>query len=142
MAKLAASRGAQYPLVAEFVFNFDDTAVDIAGAEKALGNVAGTFQVINLPQGAVVIGGEIVTETAFNGTTFGIAVGDTLVTNRYLATADRKGAARVALVPTGFRSGGENLVIVTTPTGAHTAGKMSVRVEYVIGDRVNEVIPS
>ena len=31
MAKLIATRGAQYPLVSEFTFNFDDTMVDING---------------------------------------------------------------------------------------------------------------
>lgn len=144
MAKLNATRGGQYVMASEFVFNFDDNMKDITGADKVLGAAAGagTFSVINLPDGAIVIGGSIVTETAFNGTTFGIAVGDTAVTNRYLATADRKGAARVALVPTGYRSSGENIVIVTTPTGTHTAGKMTVRVEYVTTGRVNEVNPN
>ena len=50
MTKLIATRGQQYPLVAEFIFNFGDTMVDINGALKDFKTVGSTVvDAINLP---------------------------------------------------------------------------------------------
>jgi hypothetical protein len=115
MAKLNATRGAQYPLVAEFTLNFNDTMLNTSGVSKDFGvsTVAETnsFDVINLPYGAVVTGGEWVTETAFDTAGFDITVGDATTGNRYLAATDVKGAARTALVPTGYVSDGASIRI-------------------------------
>jgi hypothetical protein len=145
MSKLIAARTAQYVMEAEFTFNFDDTMVSVAGQEVDFGktNVAATsFDVINLPENAVVIGGELVTETAFDTASYAVTVGDASVADRYLASADRKGAARVALVPTGYRTNGGNLRIGITNADACTAGKATVRVQYVITGRANETNPN
>lgn len=141
MSKLHAARGCQYPLVQEFTFNVDDTMVDVDGVERTLGE-GGVFDIALIPLGAVLIGGEIVTEVAFNGTTFGVAVGDAADDDRYLASADRKAAARVALVPTGHRTEGANLRLTITPTGSNTAGRMTVRPMFVIENRAHEVATS
>ena len=68
MAVLKASRTAQFPLVAEFVFNFNDTAVDsVSGTSKTFGSVftdAIVFDCIPMPVGAVITGGELIVVTA------------------------------------------------------------------------------
>ena len=143
MAKLIAARGAQYPLVAEFTFNFDDTMLDINGALVSFATV-GTAVVegIKLPVGATVIGGEVVTETAVTGSTaYNVSVGDRGSATRYLGVTNKLPAGRTVLVPTGYVGVGENLRVTVNPTvAAATAGKVTVRVEYVIRNRTNETV--
>jgi hypothetical protein len=142
MSKLIAARGSQCPQVAEFTFNFDDTMVSSAGAEKDFGktNIAETaFDLAPLPAGAIVIGGDVITETAFDTASYSIKVGDATTADRYLGATDKKGTGRTALVPTGFRSTGEKLRLTVTNADVCTAGKMSLRVMFVIADRINEV---
>lgn len=146
MSKLIATRTAQYPLVAEFSFNFNDTMVDVGGVTRDFGSLAGgslaagsyVFEAIPLPANAVVIGGDITTEVGFDAVTYTVAVGDSADADRYLAATDVKAAGRVPLVPTGFRGAGENLRLTITPADACTAGKASVRLQYIIKDRVSE----
>jgi len=142
MAKLIATRGSQYPLVAEFTFNFDDTMTDVTGALKDFKTVGSTVvEVINLPPNAVVIGGDVTTETAVGGSTaYNVSVGDSGNPTRYLAATDCKNAGRIALVPTGYVGNGENIRLTVAPTGSDaTAGKLTLRVEYIVRNRVNEV---
>ena len=141
MAKLIASRGAQYPLVAEFTFNFDDTMVDINGVLKDFKTVGSTVvDAINLPPGAIVIGGEVVTEKAVGGSTaYNVSVGDSGNATRYLSATDCVAAGRTPLVPTGYVGNGEQIRVTVAPTGAAaTAGKVTVRVQYIVRNRVNE----
>lgn len=145
MSKLIASRTGQYVMDAEFTFNFDDTMVSAAGAEVDFGktNVAATsFDIINLPENSIIVGGELVVETAFDTASYAVVIGDSAVADRYLATADRKAAARTALVPTGYRTAGANLRIGITNADVCTTGKATVRVQYVITGRANEVNPN
>lgn len=146
MAKLTASRSAQWPLLATFTFNFDDTIVDINGVEKSFGSTfthAVVCQAINLPEGAVVIGGELVVETAGVGpTAYTVALGDSASATRYLGATSLLSAARTALTLTGFRTS-ENLRLTIASTVANaTAGKATVRVLYEIPGRANETIPN
>ena len=139
---LKPNRTAQYPLVAEFTFNFDDTMVDVAGATKDFKTVGSTvIEPIALPPGAIVTGGEVVTEVAVGGSTaYNISVGDSASATRYLGATDRVAAGRTALVPTGYVGAGENLRVTVAPTVAEaTAGKVTVRVQYVIRGRSQEV---
>lgn len=141
MTKLIASRGAQYPLVAEFTFNFDDTMVDINGALKDFKTVGSTVvDAINLPTGAIVTGGEVVTETAVTGSTaYNVSVGDSGSATRYMGVTDRTAAGRTALTPTGYVGSGEQIRVTVAPTvAAATAGKVTVRVQYIVRNRVNE----
>lgn len=142
MPKLTRTRGAQYPLVAEFTFNFNDTIVATDGVEKAFSAV-GTLvaDAVNLPTGAVVIGGEVVTDVAITGSTaYNISVGDSVNATRYLGATNRVTAGRTALVPTGYVGNGEAIRLTVNPTvDPATAGRVTVRVEYVIRNRVNEV---
>ena len=142
MAKLIASRTAQWPLVAEFTFNFDDTMVNTSGATVDFGktNTAATVvEAIPLPPGAVVIGGSVDTLTAFDAATFNVSIGDSGSATRYLGATDCKAVGTNALVPTGYRGTGENLRVSFTAADACTTGKMTVRVMYAIEGRSNEV---
>ena len=101
MSAIKATRTAQYPLYAEFTFNFDDTMTDTAGATKDFKTVGTSIvaDVINLPPYAVVVGGDVVTETAVAGSTaYNISVGDSGSATRYLGATDRVAAGRTALV--------------------------------------------
>lgn len=141
MAKLIATRGMQYPLFAEFTFNFSDTMVDIAGVTKDFAVVGTTVvDAINLPVNAIVVSGSVTTETAVAGATaYNVSVGDSASTTRYLGVTNRVAAGTTPLVPTGYVSLGEQIRVTVTPTVADaTAGKVTVRVEYIIRNRVNE----
>ena len=143
MAALKAARTAQMVLEAEFTFTIGDTMVNTAGAADAFATVAAhIFDVINLPIGATILAGEIVTDTAFTGSTaYNVTVGDSASATRYLGTTDKTTAARTALVPTGYIGLGENLRLTVTPTiGVATAGKITLRVQYAVFGRANEVV--
>lgn len=145
MSKLIASRAAQYVMEAEFVLNFDDTMVNTSGVEVDFGKTnvaASSFDIINLPQGAVVVGGSVTTDTAFDAATYNVSLGDSGSATRYLGVTDKKGAGTTALVPTGYRGDGENLRLGVTAADTCTGGKMTVRVLYITTGRSNEVNPN
>lgn len=143
MAKVLATRGAQWPLIAEIVLNLaTDSVMNTAGAEEALNVFAAhVFDGIKLPTGAIVVGGSVTTEIAATGSTaVNVSVGDSASATRYLSATDKVAAGRTALVPTGYVGLGEDIRITITPTVANaTAGRISVQVEYIIRNRVNEV---
>ena len=143
MAQKLAARGGQYPITAEFTFDVaNDTMKNTSGVDDNF-NVVGShvFDAILLPTNAIVVGGEVVTETAVSGSTaYNVKVGDSVNDARYLASTDRVAAGRSALTPTGFVGGGEQVRVTVAPTVANaTAGKITVRVSYIIRNRVNEV---
>lgn len=139
MAKLNAARGAQYPLMAEFTFNFNDTVKATDGVVKAL-NAALVADLIDLPMGAVVVGGEIVVEAADSAsTTYTLSLGDSASATRYANAVSLKTAARTALTLTGFRATEPIRATVAVTGSAPTAGKVTVRVLFVIAGRINEV---
>ena len=141
MAKLKATRQAQYLLAAEFTFNFDDILTTTSGALVDGGKTntsATSVAVIQLPYGATVVSGEVVTDTAFDAATFNVTVGDSGSATRYLGTTDKKGTGLTALVPTGYVSAGEDLQLTFTAADVCTAGKMTVRVRYTVAGRGNE----
>lgn len=143
MAKLNAARGGQYPITAEFTFDVaNDTMKNVSGADDNFKTVGShVFDAILLPTNAIVVGGEVVTETAVSGSTaYNVSVGDSGNATRYLGVTDRVAAGRTALTLTGFVGGGEQVRVTVTPTVAEaTAGKITVRVSHIIRNRVNEV---
>lgn len=148
MALLKKTRSAQTPLVAEFVFNFDDTMVDVAGVTKTLGSVytdAGNFEVIPLPVNAEVIGGEVQVQVQGVGpTAYSVNVGDSGSATKYASAVSLLGAvgARTALTLTAAAINASGLDIrmaVTSSVANATAGKWVLRVMYVIRDRATEV---
>ena len=143
MAQKLATRGGQYPITSEFTFDVaNDTMKNTSGVDdnfKVVGSHV--FDTILLPNNATVVSGEVVTETAVSGSTaYNVKVGDSVNDARYLASTDRVAAGRSALTPTGFVGGGEQVRVTVAPTVADaTAGKITVRVSYIIRNRVNEV---
>ena len=160
--KLLASRTAQYGLVAEFAFQFNNWVVDSAdGAKKTLGStvalstdplesalngpVANTivFDCIPMPPGAVIYGGAVIVETAYAGSTaatlsLGIAGSTTALAN----AVDLKTAARTAITLTSplLCNAGQNVRATIAYTVANaTAGKVRVRIDYTIDGRSHEV---
>lgn len=148
MALLKAARSTQYPMVAEFVFNFNDTMVDVNGVTKTFGSVytdAGTFEVIPLPIGAIITGGELIVETAGAGpTAYTVSVGNSSSATAYLAATSILSAGRTALTGLGYNSvanvGGNVRIAIASTVANATAGKVRVRVEYTIDNRTNEVV--
>ena len=141
MSVLKATRSAQKVMSAEFSWTAADTMLDITGASTGfISAAAHTVDVINLPPGAIIVGGELVRTTAFDGSTYAVIVGDSGSANRYLGTADYKAAGRTALVPTGYVGTGENIRLTITPTGSVGVGTASpaASVETTGGLRIGE----
>ncbi|MCB0682336.1 MAG: hypothetical protein KDC32_15705 [Saprospiraceae bacterium] len=142
MALLIPSRTAQFPLVAEFNFNFDDTMLNDEGVVVDFGAsdlTERTVVVIPLPPGATVIGGAFTRHVAFDTAGYDVTVGDTTDEDRYLASADLKALGSTPLVPTGYVGVGENIVLNITTDDVCTTGSATLRVEYVVANRSNEV---
>lgn len=162
MGKLLASRTAQYPMFAEFVFNYNQWVIDSAdGTKKTLGSTVAlstdptetalngpaantiVFDAIPLPIGAVIVGGEIIVETAYAGSTAAtVSAGIAGTTTAFANAVDMKTAARTALTITSplTSNAGQNVRLTIAYTVANaTAGKVRVRVMYTIDGRTNEV---
>jgi hypothetical protein len=141
MATKTATRGAQRVLSAEFSFDITDTMVNTAGTSQAFSAAAGIFDVIKLPQNAVIVGGDLVVETASNdSSTATLKAGDDADDDRYLAATSIKSAARTALTLTGYKTDGSPIRITLANAGGDaTVGTVRVRVEYVIQGKMDEV---
>lgn len=166
--KKTAARSSQHIQSAEFVFNFNDWAVDSAdGLKKTFGSTvaladpgstesgltAGTgivLDAINMPKGAVIVGGEVICETAYVGigAAASIQAGIAGNTTALLAATDldaMTAGSRTALLLTSplLCNNGQNVRIATSGlTATATAGKFRVRVEFTIDGKANEVIPA
>lgn len=141
MAKIQGAREAQYPLTASFTFNFDDTMVDSTGVEKSF-NVTGSpvFLAIPLRSGAIVVGGDVIVETAYNTTsTATVSLGDSGSATRYASAVNIKTAAITALTRPALRSTGDTLrLTLALADTAATQGKVTVTVTYLVEGRSNE----
>lgn len=150
MAKLYAARGAQYVLSSEFIFNFNDTITDINGVVKDFGTTiasAPVADIIKLPPGAQVVGGDIVIETAGVGpTAYTIDLGVAGATTCFASAFDLKGAvnARTALLLTGLNNtytGKDIRLTMVDSVAAATAGRFRITVLWKLDGKVNEVYP-
>jgi hypothetical protein len=139
---LKPARQAQYEQYAEFTFTMADAMLDVNGVLLGFKTASGVFEPIPLPNGAIVTNGDITVETVSNDSgTATIAVGDSVSAARYLAATSIKAAARTPLVPTGYRGNGENIRITFANAGANaTLGTVSIRVAYIIANRMHEVV--
>ncbi len=165
--KKLATRSAQYPLAAEFVFSSNEWVVDsVDGVKKTFGcTVANStdplepgltaatglvFDCINMPPYATIIGGEVIVETAFVGIGAGatLNVGISGAATALISALDLDAAAagsRTALTITAplTCNAGQNIRMTTAGlTATATAGKVRVRVLYTIDGRGNEVVPA
>ena len=161
MAKLYATRGAQPLLMSEFVANYNDTMVSVSGVLSTFGSVytdALTFDIINLPVGAVISHGEVIVDAAYTGTTAAtIVVGNSTTADLYKAATTTLMSVTAGTkypftmnVATGTNNSvsaiggyaGINVRIALTHTAANaTAGKFRVRVYWSLEGKVNETYP-
>jgi len=163
--KKLASRSAQYPLFADFTFNFNEFVIDSADTvKKTLGStVAGstdpleagltgpvantiTFDCIPLPVGAVVIGGELIVDTAYAASTaatitLGIAGALTtlLGSTSLMATAGTRTPLLLTSVLQSNAAGNNVRATIAYTVANATAGKARVRLMYTIDGRASEV---
>jgi len=96
---------------------------------------------VELPSDAIVTGGDLVIDVAFDSvTTDAIAVGDTDSVARYVAAADAKVVASTAIVPTGIQLGAGKYVTLqwTGVGGGTTTGAGRVILKYIRQSRSNE----
>jgi len=159
---ILASRGAQYSLHQQFLFNFNNWLKDsVSLANETLGSTVAaatdpatvglvgptantiTFDCIPLPLGATIIGGDLVVETAYVGpTTATITLGTAAVPAAYLAATSVTAVGRTPILLTTPLASldGSNVRMTLTYTGGNaTAGRVRVRVSYMVDGRINEV---
>lgn len=160
--KLSASRTAQYPLSAGIGFSFNNWVVDsVSMVSETLGSTVAAstdplqagltgpaantivFDCLPLPVGAVIIGGELIVETAYAGPTAAtLSIGTAAAPAALLSAVDLKVAGRTPLVLTAplVSADGSNLRMTLVYTVANaTAGKARARVLYTIDGRSHEV---
>lgn len=97
---------------------------------------------IDLPGGAVVVGGAVRIDTAFNsGTSDALVVGDADTANRYKTSFSIAATGLTALVPDGapYTARGQVKITWTAVGTAATAGAGTLRVDYIRRGRANEV---
>lgn len=150
MALLQQTRGSQPLQVSEFIFNFNDTMKDVNGAVKTFGSVytdAGNFEIIKLPPGAQIVGGDIVVETQGVGpTAYTINLGTSGGAAILASAFDLKGAvnARSALLLTTLTGATSTLtgldvrMAVTSSVANATAGKWRITVLWKLDGRTTE----
>lgn len=113
----------QHPRVATAEFGVSDIEAGVASGA------------VDLPAGAIVIGGHVKTLEAWDSTTSDtLDVGDSADGDRYLDGGNfRAAGAYVPLVPTGdTHPGGELSVTWTSGGGTPTTGRSRLVVEYII----------
>jgi hypothetical protein len=156
MAKLVGARGCGYVKSAEFIFNFNDTAVDaVTGVTKSFGsnfNDAIIFDCINLPVGTQLLGGGLVVETQGVGPTaytvkLGIPGNDAVylaATSLLTAAGTRTDLPLVLSYLGGLGSNaGANLRMTIASTVANaTAGRFRINLTYKLDGQVMEATPS
>lgn len=140
MAVLKATRTSQDVLCAEFIFNFNDTAVDsVTGASKTFGSVytdAIILDCINLPVGAQILGGDLVVETQGAGPTaytvkLGTAASDAIYLGATsLLTAANTRTALLLTSPLGSADGSPIRLTIASTVANATAGKFRISVLY------------
>lgn len=144
MPTLKKARGSQAVSLVQFgPMSISDDMLNTSGVLQILDATSGTvYDAIPLPTGAIVVGGEIIVDTAFNPTgTATLSVGDSSVANRYANAVNLKSAGRTALTLTGFVNTGGLPIRLTFALAdtAGTAGVVRVNVQFVIDGRVTEI---
>lgn len=153
MALKKATNTAQAVKSVVFEWNYNDTMVNTLGGTVDFGvtnvaAVAGTpdadsvFVIGYVPKGAVIVGGAVTRDQAFDTAGYDISIGDLDDNDEYLTLTDLKAAGVTALVPTGLPCNTANqcaIVLVFANDDVCTAGKAKVRVDYVVPGRSDEV---
>ncbi len=99
------------------------------GADVA---VQGSFEAIQVPQNAIVVGGYIYVSDATTATV-DINIGDGGSTTRYIAAVDGAATGLTALVPTGYKYTAQDTIDVTiTVANPAAAGAATLVVNYIV----------
>jgi len=132
---------AQCGLVFDQEVNFSD--LDSSGNDPGVAAGTFTYELFDLPAGAVVTGLKAFVTTAFNSaTTDSMSIGDTPLATRYMGATDVKVAGDKPTTVTGYQvpAGGATVKLVWTNTGAvPTAGRIYVVADVVIPGKEDEV---
>lgn len=130
---ISKSNGRQWPLTAIAPFTLDDVK-------------AGTsVEIMDLPAGALVIGGSVVVVNAFDSvTTSVLVVGDKTTANRFGSAINIKTLGGVSLQPAGAAFATKDAVTIkfSETGGAATVGDGYVIISYILENRANEVNPA
>ena len=144
MAALKKVRASQAVQAIQFNFSFGDTMTSKAGVACDFGaatvGAANVFEIATLPKGARVVGGKFERTEAFDTAGYTVFIGDSGDTDRYLASADLKGAgesALLTLVGTGTQTNVVEMSIANIDTC--TTGKGRVTILFVVDDKANEL---
>jgi hypothetical protein len=109
-------------------------------AAMLVGNSGVDLEALDMPPGAIVLGGDVtVTEAFDSGTSDVLDVGDASSENRYVNDVNIAATGRTALVPTGFTiTDGEPAISVrwTGVGAAPTAGSARLTVQYFVPKRI------
>lgn len=152
MAKLVKTDTSQDVMAQTFVFNYDDTMVNTASAETAFGaqNSAYAYDILTLPVGSVIVGGNIIVDTAYTcaGTgTATLALGTSSDVNVLSnnTTVNLETAGITAITPEAAHGGivadRTNIrATLTISDDAVSTGKVYVNILYVVENRANEVV--
>lgn len=127
---ISKNSGRQEVIAAYVPLTFDTLASDAAVAEG----------VVQLPEGAIVVGGYVSVTTAFDSTTSDVLdVGDSVDDDRYSATPiDLQTLGTTALDVTGFQTTAQGDIAVewtAGSTGTATAGAALLTVLYIQSGR-------
>lgn len=115
-----------------------DTDTVYASGSYNVTNTSFVLDGIELPENAVVTGGDLVVSTVFDSATAAtVSIGDSASATKYLGATSIKSAARTAVVPTGFVvTNATNKVKLTFAlNGATTAGALTVQIYYIVKGR-------
>jgi hypothetical protein len=146
----------------DFNFAFNNWVIDsVDGVKKTFGSTVAnstdplesgltgpvantiTFDALPMPVGAVIVGGELIVETAGVGpTAFTVSLGIAGTLTALLNAQSVLAAGRTALALTSplLANNGQNLRATVNYTVANaTAGRFRLRVMYTIDGRANEV---
>ena len=137
MPLFPANVARQYPLVALLKISFTDLT---NGSIVSGANIA---RALDLPNEYLIVDGAIYVETAFNGTTTTVAIGDPSSATRFAAAVSLQTAATTAFTGVPFHSGTIGTAnLAVTFTGTPTTGLAWVYMRYLIPGRNNEVQPN
>ena len=120
--------GRQYLLVAEQEFTYADLANGVAAALK-----------VALPAGAIILGGGVLVQTAWDGTAVTLDVGDSASNARYANDVNLKTVGYTALTAGFFNTAGLDVQLVPTISGTPTVGKARLIVMYAVAGVANEI---
>lgn len=120
--------GRQYPLVALQEFTSADLANGVVSALK-----------VALPAGAIILGGGVLVQTAWDGTTVTLDVGDSGNASRYANDVDLKAVGYTELTKGFFNAAGLDVQMVPAIADTPTTGKALLIVEYVTKGVATEV---